>query len=51
MCVCVCVCVRSICVYADLYSFVEETHLGINYYQNSLSNNTSLTFINSPGFV
>lgn len=44
--------VYSICVYAyNLYSSVEETYLGINYYKNALSNNTSLIFINSPGFV
>lgn len=40
-----------VCVYVcNLYSSVEEIQLGINY-QNSLSNNTSLIFIKSPGFV
>lgn len=56
MCICVYaynyICIYVIYVYAyNLYSSVEETHLSINYYQSSLSNNISLIFINSPGFV
>lgn len=54
---CMCMYIIYICIYIihayayNLYSSMEETHLGINYYQSSLSNNTSSILIKGSGFV
>lgn len=55
-----CIYIENVCVYAyyiymcvhkyNLHSS-EKTHLGMQNYRNSLSNNASLIFINNPGFV